>query len=120
MPGIGIGIGIGCAYAALALHAARHSTAARYSLGHSAHQVPMHAVIYHNPNCGTSRNTLALIRHTGIEPQIVDDLQHPPTRETLQSLIAPPASRFARPCVRKAPRIWNWDSTIPRWTTQRC
>ncbi|QWN01745.1 MULTISPECIES: arsenate reductase (glutaredoxin) [Xanthomonas] len=48
----------------------------------------MHAVIYHTPNCGTSRNTLALIRHTGIEPQIVDDLQHPPTRETLQSLIA--------------------------------
>ncbi|NJC48942.1 UNVERIFIED_ORG: arsenate reductase [Xanthomonas campestris] len=88
MPGIGIGIGIGCAYAALALHAARHSTAARYSLDHSAHQVPMHAVIYHNPNCGTSRNTLALIRHTGIEPQIVDYLQHPPTRETLQSLIA--------------------------------
>ena len=48
----------------------------------------MHAVIYHNPNCGTSRNTLALIRHSGIEPQIVDYLQHPPTRETLTPLIA--------------------------------
>ncbi|MGS0601756.1 arsenate reductase (glutaredoxin) [Xanthomonas oryzae pv. oryzicola] len=48
----------------------------------------MHAVIYHNPGCGTSRNTLALIRHTGVEPQIVDYLQHPPSRETLQSLIA--------------------------------
>ncbi|KTF38087.1 arsenate reductase (glutaredoxin) [Xanthomonas vesicatoria] len=48
----------------------------------------MHAVIYHNPACGTSRNTLALIRHVGIEPQIVDYLQHPPSRATLQSLIA--------------------------------
>lgn len=48
----------------------------------------MHAVIYHNPACGTSRNTLALIRHVGIEPQIVDYLQHPPSRQTLQSLIA--------------------------------
>ncbi|APO96489.1 arsenate reductase (glutaredoxin) [Xanthomonas vesicatoria] len=48
----------------------------------------MHTVIYHNPACGTSRNTLALIRHVGIEPQIVDYLQHPPSRATLQSLIA--------------------------------
>ncbi|MEA9588868.1 arsenate reductase (glutaredoxin) [Xanthomonas sp. WHRI 10064A] len=48
----------------------------------------MHAVIYHNPACGTSRNTLALIRHVGIEPQIVDYLQHPPSRQMLQSLIA--------------------------------
>ncbi|ENZ94377.1 hypothetical protein VB151_03150 [Xanthomonas fragariae] len=48
----------------------------------------MHAVIYHNPACGTSRNTLALIRHVGIEPHIIDYLQHPPTRQTLQALIA--------------------------------
>ncbi|KLD71217.1 arsenate reductase (glutaredoxin) [Xanthomonas pisi] len=48
----------------------------------------MHAVIYHNPACGTSRNTLALIRHTGIEPQIVEYLRYPPDRQTLQSLIA--------------------------------
>ncbi|MBB3823235.1 arsenate reductase [Xanthomonas arboricola] len=48
----------------------------------------MHVVIYHNPACGTSRNTLALIRHVGIEPQIVHYLQQPPDRQTLQSLIA--------------------------------
>lgn len=48
----------------------------------------MHAVIYHNPACGTSRNTLALIRHAGIEPQIVEYLQYPPDRQTLQTLIA--------------------------------
>jgi arsenate reductase len=44
--------------------------------------------IYHNPGCGTSRNTLGLIRNAGIEPQIVEYLQTPPDRPTLVSLIA--------------------------------
>jgi arsenate reductase (glutaredoxin) len=44
--------------------------------------------IYHNPACGTSRNTLALIRNSGIEPQIIEYLQHPPTRERLCELLA--------------------------------
>lgn len=48
----------------------------------------MHAVIYHNPQCATSRNTLALIRHAGIEPQVIEYLQHPPSRERLIELIA--------------------------------
>lgn len=48
----------------------------------------MHAVMYHNPQCATSRNTLALIRHAGIEPQVIEYLQHPPGRERLIELIA--------------------------------
>ena len=48
----------------------------------------MHVVIYHNPDCGTSRNTLALIRHGGIEPEIVDYLESPPSRDRLAALIA--------------------------------
>ena len=44
--------------------------------------------IYHNPKCGTSRNTLALIRNTGIEPEIIEYLKTPPTRETLLALVA--------------------------------
>lgn len=44
--------------------------------------------IYHNPQCGTSRNTLALIRNTGVEPQVIEYLQTPPTRETLEQLLA--------------------------------
>ena len=44
--------------------------------------------IYHNPACGTSRNTLALIREAGIEPRVIEYLKHPPTREELQRLIA--------------------------------
>jgi arsenate reductase len=43
--------------------------------------------IYHNPNCGTSRNTLALIRNAGVEPTVIEYLKTPPDRATLQSLI---------------------------------
>ncbi len=45
-------------------------------------------VIYHNPACGTSRNTLALIRNAGIEPHVVEYLKSPPNRVQLQSLLA--------------------------------
>ncbi len=43
--------------------------------------------IYHNPSCGTSRNTLALIRNAGVEPTIIEYLKTPPDRATLESLI---------------------------------
>jgi arsenate reductase len=43
--------------------------------------------IYHNPACGTSRNTLALIRNSGVEPQIVEYLKTPPSREELVVLL---------------------------------
>jgi arsenate reductase len=43
--------------------------------------------IYHNPKCETSRNTLALIRNAGIEPTVIEYLQHPPTREKLAEMI---------------------------------
>lgn len=45
-------------------------------------------IIYHNPACGTSRNTLAMIRASGIEPEIIEYLKTPPTREKLTALIA--------------------------------
>ncbi len=45
-------------------------------------------VIYHNPACATSRNTLALIRNSGAEPQVIEYLKTPPDRVTLVSLIA--------------------------------
>lgn len=44
--------------------------------------------IYHNPACGTSRNTLELIRKAGFEPQIIEYLKTPPDRATLEGLIA--------------------------------
>ncbi|ODT67876.1 MAG: arsenate reductase (glutaredoxin) [Pelagibacterium sp. SCN 63-23] len=48
----------------------------------------MKATIFHNPDCGTSRNTLAMIRGAGIEPNVVLYVQDPPDRLQLQSLIA--------------------------------
>ena len=44
-------------------------------------------IIYHNPSCGTSRNTLALIRNAGIEPHVVEYLKTPPSRVMLERLI---------------------------------
>ena len=44
-------------------------------------------VIYHNPECGTSRNTLAMIRNAGIEPHVVEHLKTPPSRAMLENLI---------------------------------
>src|SRR5690606_58507 len=47
----------------------------------------MHAVIYHNPRCSTSRNALAMLREAGIEPEVIEYLRDPPTRERLAALI---------------------------------
>lgn len=47
----------------------------------------MDVIIYHNPDCGTSRNTLGLIRNAGIEPHVIEYLKTPPTREMLRLLI---------------------------------
>ncbi|WP_354193554.1 arsenate reductase (glutaredoxin) [Aquamicrobium terrae] len=48
----------------------------------------MDVVIYHNPDCGTSRNTLAMIRNAGVEPHVVEYLKTPPSRAMLENLIA--------------------------------
>ena len=48
---------------------------------------PTDVVIYHNPACGTSRNTLALIRNAGIEPHVIEYLKTPPSRAMLAQLI---------------------------------
>jgi arsenate reductase len=47
----------------------------------------MSVTIYHNPDCGTSRNTLAMIRQSGVEPTIIEYLKTPPSREKLVELI---------------------------------
>ena len=48
----------------------------------------MTITIYHNPKCGTSRNTLAMIQQSGVEPEVVEYLKTPPTREKLVELFA--------------------------------
>ena len=49
---------------------------------------PFDVVIYHNPACGTSRNTLAMIRNAGIEPHVVEYLKTPPNRALLKQMLA--------------------------------
>lgn len=48
----------------------------------------MDVVIYHNPACGTSRNVLALIRHAGLEPRVIEYLKTPPSRAEIRDLAA--------------------------------
>jgi arsenate reductase (glutaredoxin) len=48
---------------------------------------PIDIVIYHNPDCGTSRNTLAMIRNAGIEPHVIEYLKTPPSRLLLEQLV---------------------------------
>ena len=48
--------------------------------------IPMDVIIYHNPRCGTSRNTLGLIRNAGVEPHIIEYLKSFPTRALLRQL----------------------------------
>ena len=66
----------------------------------------MAITIYHNARCGTSRNTLAAIREAGHEPQIVDYLVNPPTRDTLIRLIAE-AGITVREAVRSKEALFS-------------
>jgi arsenate reductase (glutaredoxin) len=59
----------------------------------------MSVTIFHNPKCGTSRNTLALIRNAGVEPTVIEYLQDPPSRDALAKMI-----RDAGLTVRQAMR----------------
>ena len=47
----------------------------------------MTVTIYHNPDCGTSRNTLAMIRQSGVEPEVIEYLKMPPSRERIMELV---------------------------------
>ncbi|WP_313167406.1 arsenate reductase (glutaredoxin) [Massilia oculi] len=65
----------------------------------------MEITIYHNPRCGTSRNTLAAIREAGHEPEVVEYLANPPTREQLARLIAD-AGLQPRDAVRRKEALY--------------
>ena len=56
----------------------------------------MISVIYHNPDCGTSRNTLAMMRQSGEEPHVIEYLKTPPTRDQLVELLGNAGSKGAR------------------------
>lgn len=70
-------------------------------------------IIYHNPECGTSRNALAMIRNAGIEPHVIEYLKTPPSRALLESLISRAAMTLARCFARKARLMPNWAWVMP-------
>jgi len=78
----------------------------------------MSVTIYHNPDCGTSRNTLAMIRQSGVEPEIIEYLKSPPSRERLRELIA--AMRISvRDLLRqKGTPYKELGLDDPRWTDE--
>jgi arsenate reductase (glutaredoxin) len=72
--------------------------------------------IYHNPQCGTSRNTLALIRNAGIEPQIILYVQTPPSRDQLVTLIRD-SCLSARELMRSKGDLYDeLKLADPKWT----
>ncbi|NLA89226.1 MAG: arsenate reductase (glutaredoxin) [Alcaligenaceae bacterium] len=74
--------------------------------------------IYHNPNCGTSRNTLELIKNAGKEVEIIEYLKTPPTKETLQKLVKD-SGLAIRDFMRQKEAIYQ-DNNLddPKWSDE--
>jgi arsenate reductase (glutaredoxin) len=66
----------------------------------------MAITIYHNPACGTSRNTLALIRNAGVEPDVIEYLKTPPSRDTLSRMIED-AGLSVRQAIREKEKLFT-------------
>ena len=72
--------------------------------------------IFHNPACGTSRNTLALIRHAGIEPTVVEYLKAPPSKAELQALLRAMDMPVRALLREKGTPYAELDLGNPKWT----
>ncbi|SIR76547.1 arsenate reductase (glutaredoxin) [Pseudacidovorax sp. RU35E] len=75
--------------------------------------------IFHNPACGTSRNTLAMIRSSGEEPIVVEYLKTPPDRETLKGLIAATGMATREVMRRKGTPYDELGLDDPKWTDEQ-
>jgi len=75
--------------------------------------------IYHNPACGTSRNVLALIRHAGIEPVVVEYLKTPPAKETLRQLVAATGQPVRALLREKGTPYAELGLDDPKWTDEQ-
>lgn len=80
---------------------------------------PPHVTIYHNPACGTSRNTLALIRNAGVEPQIVEYLKTPLDRAMLTDLLARAGMRPRELLREKGTPYAGLELGAAHWTDEQ-
>ncbi|MCC2656882.1 MAG: arsenate reductase [Panacagrimonas sp.] len=76
----------------------------------------MRVTIYHNPSCGTSRNTLSMIRNAGIEPTVIEYLKTPPDRATLEALIAAMGVPVREIIREKGTPYAELGLADPKWT----
>ena len=74
--------------------------------------------IFHNPKCGTSRNTLALIRNSGVEPEVVLYLETPPSKEQLKKLIADMGIPVRDVLRQKGTPYEELDLGSPKWSDE--
>lgn len=79
----------------------------------------MTVTIYHNPNCGTSRNVLAMIRRSGEEPVVIDYLKTPPTRERLKELIKAMGIPVRALLREKGTPYAELKLADPKWSDER-
>jgi arsenate reductase len=75
--------------------------------------------IFHNPACGTSRNVLGLIRHADIEPEVIEYLRTPPTREHLKQLLADAGLSVRQVLRDKGTPFAELDLANPKWTDEQ-
>ena len=76
----------------------------------------MSVTIYHNPKCGTSRNTLAMIRQSGVEPTVIEYLKTPPSRDKLVELIAAMGIKPRALLREKGTPYAELGLADPKWT----
>ena len=76
----------------------------------------MDVIIYHNPDCGTSRNTLAMIRQSGAEPVVIEYLKTPPSREKLVELVKAMGISVRALLREKGTPFRNLGLDDPKWT----
>ena len=73
----------------------------------------MSVTIYHNPSCGTSRNTLAMIRQSGEEPEVIEYVKNPPSRARLKELIKAMGTSVRELLREKGTPYADWGLPIP-------
>lgn len=78
----------------------------------------MNTVIYHNPKCGTSRNTLAMIRNAGIEPEVIEYLKTPPSKQTLTDMISAMGGSVREVMRKKETLYGELQLDDPKWSEE--
>ena len=79
----------------------------------------MSVTIYHNPDCSTSRNTLAMIRQSGVEPSLIEYLKTPPSRERLKELISAMVISVRAMTREKSAPYKELGLDDPKWTDEQ-